>query len=325
MPTPQSVHADVRLTNFSVRALQDDKAFIAMQVAPVFPVQKQSDKYSVIETDEFNKTDMPEVAPGTENEEIEWSLSDETYYCTVRGLAGKITDQQKKNADSIVQLEQNTIDMLLHRAKMNKESRFGTILTATTWAIKDTLANLISGAAKWNASGSEPVKNVRALRRSFLLNAMVDANTMVIARDVVDTLMDHSSILDRVKYSGSTADVARITKRVLQDVFEVENVWVMNAVQNSAKLASPRKAKSHSFLLTGSIWMGYVAKGTIGENVVTAFTDFLWSGFIDGASQGTSIRKFYHERKRTTFYDLDTADDFKAISLTHGALITDLI
>ena len=47
-PTPQDVHVDAALTDFSVAYFQDEKNFVARQVFPIKAVQHMTNKYLTI-------------------------------------------------------------------------------------------------------------------------------------------------------------------------------------------------------------------------------------------------------------------------------------
>ena len=68
MPQPNSsnVHVDAVLTNISIAYMQDQSNFIASQVFPEVPVDKQSDKFFVFDKNSWFRDEAQKRAPGTE-------------------------------------------------------------------------------------------------------------------------------------------------------------------------------------------------------------------------------------------------------------------
>ena len=66
---------------------------------------------------------------------------------------------------------------------------------------------------------------------------------MAIGVNVYNSLKKHPAILERVKYGGSTANPATVTKNVLAQLFGVERFVVQRSVMNTAKLGQDNKMK----------------------------------------------------------------------------------
>jgi hypothetical protein len=52
-PTPRDVHVNTPLTQISITYLQQQDQFVAAQICPVIPVEKQSDRYYVYNRGDF--------------------------------------------------------------------------------------------------------------------------------------------------------------------------------------------------------------------------------------------------------------------------------
>lgn len=102
MPNANEVHIDAALTNLSVG--YRNPAFIADLLAPVVPVRKQSDKYFICdaEREAFRPSD-DRRAPGAEASEVNFALSSDNYYCEDHALTSAIPDEERENADPVIQ------------------------------------------------------------------------------------------------------------------------------------------------------------------------------------------------------------------------------
>ena len=102
MPTAPEVHIDAALTNVAV--VYKNPAFIADLIAPPVLVRKQSDKYFIFDAGREAMRPTPDRrAPGAVANEVDFSLSTDTYYCDGHALTSPITDEERENADPVIQ------------------------------------------------------------------------------------------------------------------------------------------------------------------------------------------------------------------------------
>src|SRR5262249_26251264 len=91
-----AVHIDTALTNVSVMYRNED--YVADQVLPEVPVDKQSDKYFVYGVENLRPDDDTR-RPGSQSNEVTWSLSTDGYYADGHALSDVIPDEQRENQD----------------------------------------------------------------------------------------------------------------------------------------------------------------------------------------------------------------------------------
>ena len=101
MLTPSQVHIDAPLTNLTLAYLQSADNFIADKVFPVVDVDKQSDKYYIYDRENFNRSGQrKQLAPRTRPERVGMSLSNDSYFADVFGLATDFDEQTLANEDA---------------------------------------------------------------------------------------------------------------------------------------------------------------------------------------------------------------------------------
>lgn len=66
-------------------------------------------------------------------------------------------------------------------------------------------------------------------------------NRMALGVNVYNALKKHQAILERVKYSGSTANPAMVNANVLSQLFEMERLSVQRSIMNNAALGEEAK------------------------------------------------------------------------------------
>lgn len=102
MPQVSEVHVDAALTNLSVG--YRNPAFISDLLAPVVGVRKQFDRYYVYDSErEAFRSTNDRRAPGAEANEVDFSLSTDSYSCEDHALTSVIPDEERENADPPIQ------------------------------------------------------------------------------------------------------------------------------------------------------------------------------------------------------------------------------
>src|SRR5437660_1463098 len=104
-PVASDVHISTALTNVAIAYIQDAANYVAGQVFPVVPVQKQSDVYWKFSKDDFLRDEAKQRADATESAGVGFNLSTGTYTATVYGLHKDLGDQVRANADAAINLE----------------------------------------------------------------------------------------------------------------------------------------------------------------------------------------------------------------------------
>jgi hypothetical protein len=102
-PTSTDVHVNAPLTNISIAYLQDASNFIASQVFPDVPVNKQSDRFYTYDRGNFNRDEAEKRAPGSESAGGGYTIDNTpTYFCDVWAFHKDIPDQVRDNSDAVL-------------------------------------------------------------------------------------------------------------------------------------------------------------------------------------------------------------------------------
>ena len=128
-----------------------------------------------------------------------------------------------------------TEQMLLHQD----------IIFATKFFKSGVWANELEGKAsspgsgeflKFTDSSSDPIGLFDDLRTDIKRKGRRTPNRLALGIEVYNALKNHPAIMDRIKYTGTTANPARVNPRVLAELFEVEQVKVLESTYNAAGL-----------------------------------------------------------------------------------------
>jgi hypothetical protein len=318
-PVPGDVHVNTPLTNISIAFLQEATNFVAARVFPNIPVPKQSDRYYTYDRGEFNRDEAKERAPGTESAGGSYDLDNTpTYFARVYAFHKDIPDQVRANADAVLSPDREATAYVTHKALIRREKVFATnYFAASLWTNE---VDGVTGAPSageiqyWNEAASTPIENIRTGKTAVLQSTGFEPNTLVIGRQVYDALVDHPDIVDRIKYGQTPGDPAMAGVMALMKLFELERIFVMNAIENTAAEGA---TASHAFIGGKHGLLCYVTPSP-GIMTPTAGYTFSWNGFLGAGPEGNRIKRFRLERQESDRVEIQMAFDAKLVSADLG-------
>lgn len=326
MPTQNQVHVNGLLSNVSVAFLQKPSAFVADRVFPVVNVQKQSDRYLIVDRGEFNRDEMQMRADATESAGGGFKYSDDTYFCDVWAFHKDIGDQTRANADNQYQLDRLTTEYLAHKGLIKKEKLFAStylntgIWTANRQGVAAAENNTTTFRQFSDYSNSDPINFVRQEATVQQELTGYRPNKIVAGRKVIEALINHPDVIDRIKY-GTRQNLAQASMSDVAQLFGVDEILVMDAVENTAVEGA---AAAHSFIGGKKMLLAYVTP-TPGNLVPTAGYTFAWQGFTGQAGMGTRVKKFRMDTLAADRIELEMAFDQKVVAADMGTYFYDVI
>jgi hypothetical protein len=159
------------------------------------------------------------------------------------------------------------------------------------------------------------------MKREVLRNTGFMPNTLTVGRDVFDVLVDHPDIVGRLDRGQTPVGPAKANKLQLAALFEVNEVLVMDAIQNTAKEG---QTPVHSFIGGKNALLSY-RPDTPGLMTPSAGYTFSWTGRIGAGNDGMRIKRFRLERIESDRIEIDTSYDQKLISGDLGAYFVAIV
>ena len=295
--TPSQVHIDQPLTNLTLAYAQSQENFIADKVFPTVGVQRQSDKYYIYDRANMNRTgDVQKLAPRTEVNRIGMTISNDSYYADVFGLGMDFDEQTLANEDSMLDIRAAGAETLATRLMIHREEQFAeTFFKADVWGtdydgVANADNNLASEVTQWSDyTNSTPIADVTLARRTMQLKSGgFKPNTMVVGKEVRDTLINHPDILARLNGGATVTNTALITNAKLAEIFEVENFYVMEAVKNTA---AEGLAESNAFI-GGKFALLVHTPRSAGLMTPAAGLTFAWNNIPGVNNLGITVESF---------------------------------
>jgi hypothetical protein len=328
-PTNSAVHVDAALTNISVAFLQGADKFVAGKVFPNVPVSKQSDRYFVFDRGDFNRDEAQVRAPGTESAGGGFDLDNTpTYFANVHAFHHDVPDQVRANADPAVDVERAAAEYVMHKMLIKKEKIWATNFFSTgVWTNEETGVDASPGTGEtiqWSDQTSgDPIGDMRSAITTIEESTGFTPNKLVISKGVLDALVDHPDIVDRVKYATSTsANPAMVNEQTLAALFGLEQVLVMRGIENTAAQGA---TNAHSFIGGKNALLTYAAPSP-SLMTPTGGYQFSWTGFM-GQTNGFGIatKRFYMDALESTRIEAQMAFDMKLVSADLGYFFKDII
>ncbi len=290
-PAKSDVHVNRPLTNISVAFIQDASDFVASRVFPVVPVMKQSDRYFVYDKKQWFRTSAQKRAPGSESAGGGYDIDNTpNYFADVWAVHKDVDDQTRANADIPIDMDRDATAFVTQQLLLRREIEWAAnYFTTGVWDTDFTPVTL------WDASGSDPVADVRAQKRVIMQNTGKMANKLVVSPDVDDVLKDHEAVLDRIKGGALPNNQAIVRNQQLAQLFEIDEYLVANAVQDTAVEGA---AASMDHIMTRDALLVHAAPRPSILTPSAGYT-FAWVGLFGAGAAGNRISRFRMEHLKS--------------------------
>jgi len=223
MPLISQLHVDGLLSNVSIKYDHKD-LFIAMQVFPEVMVKKESDLFRVY--DRNLRAPESQRAPRSEAQIHQFEVTTSTYILKRHSLKTLVTDHEAQNYD-LADLRKETTEELTRALLARLELDMANLFTTTSWSLNVSLTSTLA----WNANTiiSDPAPIWHTGASTILANGGMKPNFGILPRDAFIACKNHTSVLDRLKYT-----TAEVDEKKLAAMFDVDSLLVPSASYDQA-------------------------------------------------------------------------------------------
>lgn len=331
-PTISDVHIDRPLSIMSVGFQQEAKDFVSMEAFPSIPVQNRTDMYWVYNRGDFFRDNMQMRADGTPAAGGGYKLATQTYLCNVWAVKKIIGDQTRANSDAPLNPDRDATEWLTNQALRNREIQWtGTYFKTGVWGTE------LAGAGSadpthvkyWNASGSDPVKDVLAMRLAIKKSTGLWPNKLILGANVYNPLLTNAAIIDRLKYGQTAPGPVNVTDNDLATLFRVEKVLVTSAIKTTSPedLVPNSDTTPDTFdFIGGNHALLVYAAPSPGLMTASAGYTFNWVGYsgnVGGA--GFKIKKYRWEIDAADHIEIEQNYGFGLVSKYLGGFFKDVV
>jgi len=212
-----NLHINKALTNVSIQYRNNE--FIGSMIMKDIPVAKESDVYYIYAKD----MRMAETlrANKSASKQITWGVSTTSYSLDEHAISDVVTDRDRKNADSPINMDIDATEFLTDKILMRQEKDFADLLFTTgTWSNNTTLTT--ATAWKYNTTTSAPIQNVLSATGLVIKQSGKRPNTLILNFEGFAALKENTNVYSRIQY----VEKAIITEQLLASIFDVQNVYV---------------------------------------------------------------------------------------------------
>ena len=237
---------NIRLTNMSTAYFQADDDFVATKLFPRVPVQLATSfyyKFGKAELARDNIQRKPEFGKVTP---MPLGLTDDNYNCKVDQLIIGIDqisslNYRRTNAPGAADPRTAKVKAAAEQAKLHLDIIFADkFFKSGVWENQKTGASATPSGAnqfwQFDNDNSDPVRVFDDISLEIKKNGRRRPNKLGLGAETFRALKNNKSILERVKYSGSTANPATVNENVLAQLFGVQQVAVLESTYNKAAL-----------------------------------------------------------------------------------------
>ena len=312
-PTAGDVHIDAALSEIAIA--YKNKSFIAEQVLPLVPVDKQSDKYYVWDKGSWLTNQVEVRTPGDLYPEGRMKLSNDEYFCDIYHLGYAIPWEKKKNADTAINLERSGTNWLAHQFALNREVQIAAAVFAGS--IWDTNPVVGTDFVAWDDyDNSDPPEDIDTYRDTVLQNTGVLPNTMVIGKQVLSKLRRHPILLDMFKYTGKGI----LTEAQVAEALDIEKLLVGSCVQRTSVEGAASAVQA--FVWGKHALLMYVPPAPALDEPAAGYT-FTWN--LEDTGFTTAIIPTVQEERDRDFLKGKHAFDFKVTGSDLGVYLASVI
>lgn len=317
-PTLSQVHVNQPLTNVS-HAYINKLNPVADKIFPIIRSDKKTNLFYKFPKDNWHKLQARKRAPGDQSAGTGYKLTTDSYDCDVVALHHDIPDQNRSNADPVLNLDAQGTVLVSRQLIMRREYDFAqTFFQPSTWTGSSTGGDISESSKKWNTSSGIPITDLQSERAAMQAKTGFWANTVLFGTKSWTAFKNNAEVIDRIKYQGLPADPAKITLQAAAAVLEVDQCLVADMVYNTADENAATESMT-SIFTTDSTLMTYSESLAPGIMQATAGYCFGWQQYAD---YDVVMSRFRMEWLKSDRVEGEIAYTFKQVAADLGVFFT---
>jgi hypothetical protein len=327
LPTPSDVHVNRPLTNMSVAYMQALSKFQADNLCPIMASDKRSNTFFKFTKDYWFRDEMKKRGVGAPAPRAGYGITTDSFECQLYAIAKQIDDQVRANEDTPLNSDRNAMQFVTRIERLNREKSFKTACWGTgIWATDitgNTSASAIEASStlkQWNDAASTPIDDMAVLKMVMEKKTGFTPNVLAVGAPVWAKLMINPQILDRISGGTTNASPAMVTRQLVAQLFEIDEVVVLSAVENTA-------AEGATFAgdyIFGKAGLLMHRDTTAGIETATACRTITWQQYA-GNVNGTRILKWRDESVHSDIVEIESTYTHKVIASDLGIYLTTLV
>lgn len=312
MPLSGSIHVSRPLTNISLAYKSD--GLIADMLAPRVNVMHETDQYFIYAKDSLI---LPNTARanGASANEATWNITTSTYTLAYHSLKSLVTDRDRSNADPAIRLDVDTTEYLTEKIQIRKEVELANLATTPgNWGNVTSLTSTFAWSA--NTTLSNPISFVDSATSVIMQQAGVKANTVVLDHRTFKAAKEHTSVVDRIKYTSPES----VSDGLLARLFNVDRVLIASGIRNTGEEGIAETTTNQNFIWTDAAFVCYIQPSPALKRP-SAFYQLTKSEF----GNPWKVKKWREEEREGDFIEVSSMFQHKVIASDAAYLIVNTV
>ena len=232
------------LTNMSLASFSSADDFVARKMFPICPVALSSASYYIFDKADLARDNVQRKPQFGKVTPAVMGQSEGIYNCKVDQIIVGIDqlaalNYSRTNAPGVadprrakVRFAQEQMD--IHLDRVFAEKFFKTGVWSNEWSGVASAANEENKTMlKWDDANFDPVAFIDARKTEFKKKGRRRPNRLGLGAGAYEALKNNPNILEKIKYTGSSANPAVVNEKVLQELFGIETVCVLESTYNA--------------------------------------------------------------------------------------------
>lgn len=228
MPSGRQVHIDSALSRVMVASFETMGDFVANELFPVVPVNKQSDKYYILKKEAWLRQHDTKRSPRTAANRIEYDTSSDAYFCDNYALASEIPIEDLVNADAALRLRDSNVNDIVRGLKSDLEIRVQNQAVTNVSTVQR-----LTGANAWDAVNSADIQTqIHSAHLSIFRNTGLRPNLMILDYESYMYAKRNAFLLSRFQYTADKPSL--LSDAQLKEAFMVDRLLIARSQKNNA-------------------------------------------------------------------------------------------
>ena len=242
-----SFRPNIYLTNMSMAYFQDASRYVAKNIFPICPVQLSSARYYTFSKEDLLRDNVQRKPEFGKVSPAQFGHKDDSYSCYVdQVIVGidKISalDYQRTNAPGVIDPRRAKAKFIAEQMNIHQDIVFAkNFFQSGVWSNEWTgVASNPSGNQflKFSDDNCDPVSLIDTWCTSVEQNTGRRPNRLGLGKNAFNALKANPSVIERVKYGGSSANPATVNERVLAELFGIDKVVVFSSIYNAGAVGA---------------------------------------------------------------------------------------
>lgn len=306
-PDVGDVHVNTLLTQMSIGFMNDPSFYIADDIFPTVPSDKQSDLFLKYNRGDFfqGSEDIALTtgsgggalvrSPGVEAHKVGYRVdTSNSFFCINYAIGVDVPDELRSNADAVFDLDMEATRLATEILKIRREIEWvGTAFKTGVWGTDKVGGTDFTQFGDYG--GSDPFTVFEDALDTVEGNTGVRPNKLVLGPLTWRRLKHHPDFIDRIKGGATTGSPAMMTMAQLASMLEIDEVKVGRGIYRSNKEGTGNDTPTLARIYGANALLLYTPP-TVTRFNPAAGAAFYWRPLTGGAIQ--FIRRYRDERRR---------------------------